>query len=63
MLRIYLRNVPLGLQFTSLSSDSMTQYTDPSKPKQFMACGLPVIITAVPWVAEEIEKKQYGFSN
>ncbi len=50
----------VGLAVYEPSPDSMTQYTDPSKPKQFMACGLPVIITAVPWVAEEIEKKHMG---
>jgi glycosyltransferase involved in cell wall biosynthesis len=50
----------VGLAIYEPSSDSITQYTDPSKPKQYMACGLPVIITAVPWVAEEIEKKHMG---
>jgi glycosyltransferase involved in cell wall biosynthesis len=50
----------VGLAMYEPDSDSITQYTDPSKPKQYMACGLPVIITAVPWIAEEIEKKRMG---
>ena len=50
----------IGLAVYEPDPDSFTRYADPSKPKQYMACGLPVIITAVPWVAEEIEKKHMG---
>lgn len=39
---------------------SYTYYADPGKPKQYMACGLPVIITRVPWIAKEIEGKPMG---
>jgi len=50
----------VGLAVYEPSSESITQYTDPSKPKQYMACGLPVIITAVPWIAKEVKKKRMG---
>jgi glycosyltransferase involved in cell wall biosynthesis len=38
----------------------ITTYADPMKPKIYMACGLPVIITNVPWVASQIGKKGAG---
>lgn len=50
----------VGLALYEPTSNSITQYTDPSKPKQYMACGLPVIITRVPWIAQEIEQKALG---
>jgi glycosyltransferase involved in cell wall biosynthesis len=50
----------VGLAIYEPDLDSITQYTDPSKPKQYMACGLPVIITGVPWIAREIEEKTMG---
>jgi glycosyltransferase involved in cell wall biosynthesis len=39
---------------------SITYYADPTKPKEYLACGLPVIITRVPWIAKEIEKAPMG---
>lgn len=39
-----------------------TRYTDPTKPKDYIACGIPVIITKVPQVAYEIEKNKCGFA-
>jgi glycosyltransferase involved in cell wall biosynthesis len=51
----------VGLAIYEPNPDSITQYTDPSKPKQYMACGLPVIITGVPWIAKEIEDWNMGF--
>lgn len=38
-----------------------TRYTDPGKIKDYLACGLPVVITNVPHVAQEIEKRRCGF--
>ncbi len=40
--------------------NSITYYADPTKPKEYLACGLPVIITKVPWIAEEVERKKMG---
>ena len=35
-------------------------FTDVSKPKVYMGCGLPVIITSVPPIAREVRKYQTG---
>lgn len=39
-----------------------TRYTDPGKPKDYLASGLPVIITKVPAVAFEIQKRKCGLA-
>lgn len=52
----------VGLAPYEPDPDSFTWYADPSKPKQYMACGLPVIITEVPWIAKEIEKRPMGIT-
>ena len=41
--------------------NNLTYYSDPLKPKLYMAAGLPVIITRVPKIANEIEKCKAGF--
>jgi glycosyltransferase involved in cell wall biosynthesis len=33
---------------------SYTWWCDPTKPKEYLACGLPIIITKVPWIWERI---------
>jgi glycosyltransferase involved in cell wall biosynthesis len=50
----------IGLALYEPNPESVTWYTDPSKPKQYMACGLPVIITVVPQIAEEVNSKNLG---
>jgi len=40
--------------------NSFTWYADPGKPKVYLGCGVPVIITRVPEVAFEIEEKGAG---
>ncbi len=42
------------------SDKSFTRYADPGKPKAYLAAGLPVVITRVPAIAEEIERRQCG---
>lgn len=37
-------------------------YADPGKPKQYLGCGLPVIITRFPAIADEIEKNDAGIA-
>ena len=52
-----LRHLPFcGIALASYSDDpdSITYYADPTKPKGYLACGLPVVITNVPWIAEII---------
>lgn len=39
---------------------TFTRYTDPGKPKEYLAAGLPVIITKVPQFALTIDKRQAG---
>lgn len=39
---------------------TFTRYTDPGKPKEYLAAGLPVIITRVPQFAEVIEAAGAG---
>jgi len=50
----------IGLALYEPSPDSVTWYTDPSKPKQYMATGLPVIITSVPSISEEVRLRNLG---
>ena len=39
-----------------------TRYTDPGKPKDYLASGIPVVITKVPRVAYEIEENECGIA-
>ncbi len=50
----------IGLAPYEPSEDNFTQFTEPGKVKVYLACGLPVIITKVPKIAEEIEKRGAG---
>lgn len=43
-------------------SKTFTRYTDPGKAKDYLASALPVVITKVPQVAFEIEKKNCGIA-
>lgn len=43
------------------TKDSYTYYADPGKVKTYLACGVPVLLTDLPWDAKEIEKKKCGF--
>ena len=40
--------------------DTWTIYADPGKVKTYLACGLPVLLTDVPWNAGEIERHGCG---
>ena len=42
------------------SEDNFVRYTDPGKVKNYLAAGLPVVITKVPRIAWELEKRQCG---
>lgn len=44
------------------TKDTYTRYTDPGKPKDYLANGLPVVITKVPQVAYEIDKNKCGIA-
>lgn len=40
--------------------DTFTKYADPGKVKTYLACGVPVLLTDVPWNAREIEAEKCG---
>lgn len=40
--------------------DTWTYYGDPGKVKTYLACGIPVLLTDIPWNAEEIEENKCG---
>lgn len=42
------------------SLDTWTGYTDPGKVKTYLGCGVPLLVTGVPWNAREIEKEKCG---
>ncbi len=42
-------------------SDNYTYFTDPGKPKLYLGCALPVVITDVPAIARVIQAKKAGF--
>lgn len=49
-----------GVAIYYKEADTFTYYTDPSKVKVYLATGLPVIITDVPYIAREIEGAKCG---
>ena len=44
------------------SEKTFTQYTDPGKPKDYLANGIPIVITKVPQVAFEIHERKCGIA-
>jgi glycosyltransferase involved in cell wall biosynthesis len=50
----------VGLALYEPTRDSFTWYADPSKPKQYMACGLPIIITKVPAISQLVRSQEAG---
>lgn len=40
--------------------DTFTKYADPGKVKTYLACGVPVLLTDVPWNAREIQDNECG---
>jgi len=50
----------IGLATYQPLPESFTYFTEPGKVKVYLACGLPVIITAVPEIAEEVRKRGAG---
>lgn len=44
------------------SEDNYVRYSDPGKVKAYLTAGLPVIITKVPAIAFEIEKRKCGIA-
>jgi glycosyltransferase involved in cell wall biosynthesis len=42
------------------SLDNWTYFADPGKVKTYMACGVPILLTDLPWNAKEIEENKCG---
>lgn len=40
--------------------DTWTYYADPGKVKTYLACGVPVVLTDLPWNAQDIQKAKAG---
>ncbi len=40
--------------------DTWTYYADPGKVKTYLACGVPVLLTDLPWNAKDVEKSKCG---
>ncbi len=38
-----------------------SHYADPAKPRDYLACGLPILTTTVPFIHKDIEKFKAGF--
>lgn len=56
-----LRCSAVGIAPYPPDSNSIKKFTDVTKPRMYMVCGLPVIITDVPPVAKEIAQNRAGF--
>jgi len=52
----------IGLAPFAPDKTSYEFYSDVGKPKVYLAAGMPIIITRVPEIAEEIEKKRAGIA-
>lgn len=50
----------VGIAPYAPSIDNYTFFTDPGKPKLYLGCGLPVVITDVPAIAQVIQSKNAG---
>jgi glycosyltransferase involved in cell wall biosynthesis len=50
----------IGIATYKNDPNNYTYYADPTKPKEYLACGLPVVITDIPWIAEEIRNRPMG---
>lgn len=42
------------------TNDNYSRYADPGKVKTYLACGVPVLLTNIPWNAKEIEENECG---
>lgn len=60
ILEKYMCNAGVGIALYVPSPEDFTQFADPGKPKVYMACGLPVIMTDVPACAATISTHSAG---
>jgi len=51
----------LALAMYNKEKDTFSYYADPGKVKVYLACGVPVLITDIPFIAREVERERCGF--
>ena len=59
-MRQHLLTATLAIALYENTPDNYTRYTDPGKPKEYLAAGLPVLISDVPAIARQIEAAGAG---
>ena len=57
-----LRKGAIGVALFEPIEDSIEYYSDVGKPKVYLSAGMPVVITKVPEIALEIDKKKAGIA-
>lgn len=50
----------VGIATYKPTLNNFTYFTDPGKPKLYLGCGLPVVITEVPLISKVIQEKKAG---
>jgi glycosyltransferase involved in cell wall biosynthesis len=50
----------IGLAPYATTASNLSIYADPSRVKDYLACGLPVVITPVPEIAFQVERERAG---
>ena len=55
-----MRDSGLAIAMYKKEKNSFTYYADPTKLKDYLAMGLPILLTDVPYNAREIERKKCG---
>lgn len=51
----------LALAMYNKEKDTFSYYADPGKVKVYLACGVPVLITDIPFIARQVEREECGF--
>ncbi|MBL7197098.1 MAG: glycosyltransferase [Candidatus Omnitrophica bacterium] len=59
---VYQRLSKCAVAVAPYEKNTISEYTDPGKVKNYLSLGLPMVITKVPRVALEIEKERCGFA-
>ena len=55
-----MRNSALAVAMYEKNKESFTYYADPTKIKDYLSMGIPVLLTDLPYNAKEIEKEKCG---
>lgn len=55
-----LSQASLAVALYNPEKDMFSYYADPGKVKSYLACGLPILITDIPQIAKELDKRKCG---